>query len=137
MVKLRNIGPMTVEAVEMAYRFANAVPEHDLKEWLEKLPNAGSRLRALDRLLDDDALYTTCSAPEQQQVFRVANEVVRTIISLCRDREQSLDEMVDELMHGSSAQLSHEGRRARKIYLRISVWETSRDTPRYQERCAS
>ena len=103
MVKLRKIEPLTVEAVEMAYRFAYGVPELDLKEWLEKLPDAGSRLQALDRLLNDDALYTTCSAPEQQQALRVANEVVRTLMLLCRDREQSLDEMVDELMRGSSA----------------------------------
>jgi hypothetical protein len=92
---------MTVEAVEMACRFARGVPEFDLREWLETLPDTGSRFHALDRLLDDDELYTTCSAPEQQQALRIANEIVSMIMLLCRDREKSIEEMVDELMHGS------------------------------------
>ncbi|AMU95073.1 hypothetical protein AOA14_10700 [Sphingopyxis terrae subsp. terrae NBRC 15098] len=98
MVRLRAIEPFTVEAIELAYRFAHGVPEHDLQEWLQSLPDAGARLLAIEDLLDDDALHQHYSSPEHQRSLRVANEVVRTLLLLCRDREKSIEEMVEEMM---------------------------------------
>lgn len=103
MVRLRNIEPLTLDGLEMAYRLAHGVPELDLKEWLQTLPDAGERLHALDHLLDADRLYATYSAPDQQSALRVTSEVIRTIVQLCRDRENSIEEMVDELMSGGSS----------------------------------
>lgn len=98
LVRLRNIEPLVVDGLEIAYRFAHGVPEHSLTEWLQTFPDAGARLHAIDILLSDDALDATCTAPDQQQALRIAKEVVRTLLLLCRDREKSLSEIVDELM---------------------------------------
>jgi hypothetical protein len=99
MVKLRNIDPLTIFGLEMAYRFAHGVPELDLTEWLQTLPDAGERLLALDRLLDDENLFTTFRAPDQQSALRVTIEVIRTVMQLCRNREMSLEEVVEALMN--------------------------------------
>lgn len=103
MVRLRNIAPLTINGLEMAYRFAHGVPELDLEDWLQSLPDTGARLRALGRLVDDDDLYATCSEPDQQSALRITSEVIRTVMQLCRDREKSIEEMVDELMNGESS----------------------------------
>lgn len=87
----------------MAYRFAHGVPELDFKEWLQTLPNIGARLHALYKLVDDDILNATCSAPDQQSAQHVTSAVIRTIMQLCRDRETSIEEMVEELMNGGSS----------------------------------
>lgn len=106
MVKLRNIEPLAFQGFEIAYRFAHGAPEISLPEWLGTLPDAGARLNALDLLLSDDELYATCSAPEQQQALRIATEVMRTIMLLCRDREKSLSEIVDDLTGCAAANAS-------------------------------
>jgi hypothetical protein len=88
MLKLRNIEPMTVAAVELAYRYARGVPELDLKEWLETLPDVGSRLHAIDRLLSNDHLDKTCSAREQQQALLVARAgLAHDHVAVSRPRE--------------------------------------------------
>lgn len=98
MVRLRAIEPFTVEAIELAYRFAHGVPEHDLQGWLQSLPDAGARLLAINDLLDDDALRQHYTSPEHEQSLRVANEVVRALMLLCRDREKTIEEIVEEMM---------------------------------------
>ncbi len=98
MVRLRAIEPFTVEAIELAYRFAHGVPEHDLQGWLQPLPDAGARLLAINDLLDDDALRQHYTSPEHEQSLRVANEVVRALMLLCRDREKTIEEIVEEMM---------------------------------------
>lgn len=103
MVRLRNIGPLTINGLEMAYRFAHGVPELDLEEWLQTIPDVGARLHALDQLVDNDDLYATCSEPDQQSALRITSEVIRTVMQLCRDREKSIEEMVNELMNGGSS----------------------------------
>lgn len=60
-------------------------------------------MHALYKLVDDDDLYVTCSAPDQQSALRVTSEVIRTVMQLCRDREKSIEEMVEELMNGGSS----------------------------------
>lgn len=101
MVKLRAIEPFAFKGSETAYCFVHPASELSLEQWLNTYSGPSARLDALELLLSDDALYATCCAPKQQQALRIATEVMRAIMLLCRDREKSVMEMVEELMHNS------------------------------------
>ncbi len=98
MVKLRNLQPLTMRGLEIAYRFEHGVAELSLKEWLFTLPDRGARLAALTDLLGDPALFDTVTDHEDAQALRIAVEVIDTVATICRDRELEVAEIVAGLM---------------------------------------
>lgn len=98
MVKLRNLQPLTMRGLEIAYRFEHGVADPSLEEWLLTLPDRGARLAALTDLLGDPALFDTVTDHEDAQALRVASEVIDTVATICRDRELEISDIVAGLM---------------------------------------
>lgn len=98
MVKLRNIQPLAMRGLEIAYRFEHCLAELSLKEWLLTLPDRGTRLAALTDLLGDPTLFDTVTDHDDAQALRIAVEVIDTVASICRDRDLEVADIVAELM---------------------------------------
>ncbi|KTE46424.1 MULTISPECIES: hypothetical protein [unclassified Sphingopyxis] len=98
MVRLRNLQPLAVRGLEIAYRFEHGAAELSLEEWLLTLSDRGARLAALTDLLGDAALFDTVTDHEDAQALRIAVEVIDTVATICRDRELEVADIVAGLM---------------------------------------
>lgn len=98
MVRLRNLQPLTMGGLEIAYRFEHGVAEPCLEEWLLTLPDRCARLAALADLLSDPVLFDTVTDHEDAQALRIAVEVIDTVATICRDPELDVADIVAGLM---------------------------------------
>lgn len=98
MVKLRNLQPLTMRGLEIAYRFECGAADQSLEEWLLTLPDRGARLAALADLLSDPVLFDTVTDYEDAQALRITVEVINTVATICRDPEPDVADIVAGLM---------------------------------------
>ncbi|OHD05590.1 hypothetical protein [Sphingopyxis sp. RIFCSPHIGHO2_12_FULL_65_19] len=98
MVKLRNLQPLTMRGLEIAYRFECGAADQSLEEWLLTLPDQGARLAALSGLLADPAVFEAVTDHDDAQALRIAVEVIDTVANLCRDAELDVADIVAGLM---------------------------------------
>lgn len=98
MVKLRNLQPLTMRGLEIAYRFEHGVADPSLEEWLLTLHDREARLAALTDLLGDTEVFEAVTSHDDAQALRIAVEVIDTVANLCRDAELDVADIVAGLM---------------------------------------